>query len=134
MKLTTGVAAAAFSLAAFPVGAQPADFSSMDVKGTPSVIVTDRSGNETTGRLVVWTPLSVVVDSKGVKRPFTPAEAVRIDSRRDSLKNGIIIGAAFGASRWFHLRLSQRPELVQWTACRPDACWNDNLGRHRRRH
>lgn len=97
MKLTTGVAFVALVFAAVPAAAQAPDFSGMNVKGTPRVIVTDLSGNETTGRLVVWMPSSIVVDSRGTKRTFTPADAVRIDGRRDSLRNGIIIGAAFGA-------------------------------------
>src|SRR5688572_13350246 len=96
MKIITGLVWLGLAIASTPATAQPADFSSMDVSGTPRVIVTDRSGGETTGRLVVWLPSSIVVDTNGAKRSFTPAEAVRIDRRGDSLKQGMIIGAALG--------------------------------------
>ncbi len=96
MKLITGLMLGGLALAAVPAAAQT-DFSRMDVEGTPRVIVTDLSGNETAGRLVVWTPSSIVVETRGTKRTFTPADAFRIDRRGDSLKTGIIIGAAFGA-------------------------------------
>jgi hypothetical protein len=96
MKLIAGLILGGLAIAAVPAAAQT-DFSSMDVKGTPRVTVTDLSGEETTGRLVVWIPSSIVVDAGGSKRTFTPTEAVRIEGRRDSLRNGIIIGAALGA-------------------------------------
>lgn len=97
MKLTTGVMCLGLVFATAPASAQTEDFSGMNVNGTPRVIVTDRSGQETRGRLVSWTASSIVLDTNGTKRTFASGEAVRVDLRGDSLKNGIIIGAAFGS-------------------------------------
>jgi hypothetical protein len=67
-------------------------------EGTPRVIVTDGSGKETTGRLIRWTDSAIVLNTGGVERTFSPGEARRVDLRGDSLRNGFLIGAAFG---WF---------------------------------
>ena len=97
MKRTINGVVLGLVFAAVPAAAQPADFAGIDVKGAPRVIVTDRSGQETSGRLVGWTASSVVLDTNGARRTYLPDEAVRIDLRGDSLKNGAMIGAAVGA-------------------------------------
>ena len=96
MRTITGFVCLVMAIGAGPAAAQTIDFSGMNVNGTPRVIVTDLSGEETEGRLIVWTPSSIVVDSNGTKRPFTPAEAVRVDRRGDSVKEGFFILAGLG--------------------------------------
>ena len=97
MKLTTSAVGFGLVFAATSAAAQPADFSGTNAKGAPRVIVTDQAGQEARGRLVSWTPAAIVLDANGAKRTYSPGEAVRIDLRGDSLKNGMMIGAAVGA-------------------------------------
>ena len=98
MKLIIGIGVVfgGLAISAPPAAAQTADFSDMNAKGAPRVIVTDQSGQETRGRLVSWTPAAIVLDANGAKRAYSPGEAVRVDLRGDSVKNGMIIGAAVG--------------------------------------
>ena len=65
--------------------------------GTPRVIVTDRTGRETTGRLIRWTDAAIVLRTGAGERTFSTGEARRVDLRGDSLRNGFLIGAAFGS-------------------------------------
>ena len=65
--------------------------------GTPRVIVTDRTGNETTGRLIRWTDSTIVLRTRAGERTFPRGEARRVDLRGDSLRNGFLIGAVFGS-------------------------------------
>lgn len=85
-----------FALAAIPAGAQTAD-NPPQLKGGPRVIVTDRLGQETAGRLVNWTGSSIVIRTNGIERTYASGEAIRVDLRNDSLKNGFLIGAAVGS-------------------------------------
>jgi hypothetical protein len=62
-----------------------------------SVYVLDDTGVETSGRLVGLTPESLVLLVGHSERRFAFEEVVRIQ-KRDSLKNGTIIGAAVGAA------------------------------------
>lgn len=77
-----------------PLRAQ--DFSTVQVKGMPTVYVEDRSGREVEGKLVSLTESALTVNIDGLTRTFTPAEVTKVDRRGDSLKNGALIGAAVG--------------------------------------
>jgi hypothetical protein len=72
------------------------DFSTVQLKGMPTVYVEDRNGREVEGKLVSLTESALTINIDGVTRTFTPAEVTKVDRRGDSLKNGAIIGAAFG--------------------------------------
>ena len=93
---------AAFALALIVLGAandaiaQSPVFEGLQLKGLPVVYVTERTGRETAGRLVSLTESALVVNVSGADQTFNPADVVRIERRGDSLKNGAIIGAAFG--------------------------------------
>lgn len=80
-------------------GAQ--DFSTVQLKGMPTVYVEDRSGREVEGRLVSLTESALTINIAGVTRTFTPAEVTKVDRRGDSLKNGALIGAAIGVFTGF---------------------------------
>jgi hypothetical protein len=97
MKLTTAFAVLGLAIAAAPAGAQTADPPPAPLKGTPRVIVTDRMGQEARGRLIKWTGASIVIRTNGGERTYAPGEALRVDLRSDSLKNGFLIGAAVGS-------------------------------------
>lgn len=60
-----------------------------------TVYVFDRSGIETTGKLLGLTPDSLVLLVADGERRFDLADVVRIQ-KRDSIKNGTLIGAAVG--------------------------------------
>lgn len=60
-----------------------------------TVYVVDRSGLETTGKLLGLSPDSLVLLVAGVERRFDRADVARIQ-KRDTLKNGTLIGAAVG--------------------------------------
>jgi hypothetical protein len=82
-----------------PVTAQIPDQSNQSygkVKGFPIVYVTDALGSETKGRLVSWIGSEIVLQTGAGPRTFKPGEAVRIDLRGDSLKNGALIGLGVG--------------------------------------
>lgn len=82
-----------------PVAAQIPDQSYQsygNVKGFPIVYVTDAVGRETKGKLVSWIGSEIVLQTSAGPRTFTPGEAVRLDLRGDSLKNGALIGLAVG--------------------------------------
>ena len=95
MKLKTRLTLG-FVLAAGLAQAQTTD-TPPPFDGTPRVIVTDRAGNETTGRLIRWTDSTIVLRTGGVERTFSSGDARRVDLRGDSLRNGFLIGAVFGS-------------------------------------
>jgi hypothetical protein len=68
------------------------------VKGFPGVFVTDAQGSETKGKLVSWTGSEIVLQTDIGPRIFKPGEAVRLDLRGDSVKNGALIGLAVGVA------------------------------------
>jgi hypothetical protein len=72
------------------------DFSTVQLKGMPTVYVEDRNGREVEGKLVSLTESALTINIDGVTRTFTPAEVTKVDRRGDSLKNGALIGAAVG--------------------------------------
>jgi hypothetical protein len=63
-----------------------------------TVYVLDRSGAETEGLLVSLTDSVVVVSTARAERTFPLIDVVRIQRKGDSLKNGALIGAAFGGA------------------------------------
>ena len=79
-----------------PVAAQPPDPYYGEVQRFPSVYVLDAQGIETKGRLVNWTGSQIVLQTDIGQRIFKPGEAVRLDLRGDSLKNGALIGLGVG--------------------------------------
>jgi hypothetical protein len=96
MRFITGVVVCALANAAAPASAQT-DFSGVRPKGLPTVYVMDRQGQETKGKVVSWTDSAIVLRiDAGRTRTFQAGEAVRIDLRGDSLKNGALIGAGVG--------------------------------------
>jgi hypothetical protein len=62
-----------------------------------TVYVLDRSGIETTGKLLGLSPDSLVILVADAERRFDVADVARIQ-KRDSLKNGTLIGAAVGVA------------------------------------
>src|SRR5436190_5057224 len=66
------------------------------VKGFPIVYVMDALGSETKGKLVSWMASEIVLQTDSGQRVFKPGEAVRMDLRGDSLKNGALIGLGVG--------------------------------------
>ena len=81
-----------------PAAAQTSAPPPPTVRGTPTVYVTDTSGRETRGKLIKWDAAAIVLQTGSTTRTFAPGEAVRVDLRGDSLKNGAIFGAVVGAA------------------------------------
>jgi hypothetical protein len=82
-----------------PVAAQIPDQSYQPndkVKGFPIVYVTDGFGRETKGKLLSWVGSEIVLQTGDGSRTYKPGEAVRVDLRGDSLKNGALIGLGVG--------------------------------------
>lgn len=100
MKLITSLVVVVLVCIAAAARAQTFDAPQTPMKGAPRVIVTDSTGQETIGRLVSWTPGSIVIKSKGADRTYAAGEVVRVDLRDDSLRNGFLIGAVLGALPW----------------------------------
>ena len=97
LLLCTGLVVFALATAAAPASAQSADFFGVQPKGLPTVYVMDRQGQETKGKIVSWTDSAVVLRvDNGATHTFKTGEAVRIDLRGDSLKNGALTGAGVG--------------------------------------
>jgi hypothetical protein len=62
-----------------------------------TVYVLDRSGTETSGKLLGLNPDSLVLLVDGTERRFDMATVARVQ-KRDSLKNGTIVGAIVGVA------------------------------------
>ena len=65
--------------------------------GAQTVYVTEASGKETKGRIVSWTDSTIVLQTGKTTKSFAEGEAIRVDLKGDSLKNGALIGAGVGA-------------------------------------
>ena len=96
MKLSTSFVVLGLVFASAPAAAQTADSAQEPLKGAPRVIVTDRAGQEATGRLIRWSASTIVIRTDNGERTYAPGEAIRLDLRHDSLKNGFLIGASIG--------------------------------------
>ena len=69
-----------------------------------TVFVVDASGRETRGRVEALSGLILVVAVESSRRQFTVADVQRIDRRRrDSVRNGLLVGAGLGALAGFGL-------------------------------
>jgi hypothetical protein len=66
------------------------------VKGFQIVYVTDALGSETKGKLLSWIGSEIVLETGDGSRTYKPGEAVRMDLRGDSLKNGALVGLGVG--------------------------------------
>jgi len=82
-----------------PAHAQPSldRWAGFDVKELQTIYVRDTAGIETAGRLLQLNSDSLVVLAGGVERRFEPGDVVRLQ-KRDSLRNGTLIGLAVGAA------------------------------------
>jgi len=84
-------------LIAAPAAAQQTTSAAgLRTEGLPTVFVQDDRG-ETEGKLLRLDPQSVLVLVDGQEQTFELSGVRRIQKRGDSLKNGAIAGAAFGA-------------------------------------
>ena len=95
MKLLPMTLVFALWILPLPAGAQTVD--APKVKGFPVVYVTESSGKETTGRIVSWTDSTIVLKTDMTTKSFAEGEAIRVDLKGDSVKNGALIGAGVGA-------------------------------------
>lgn len=88
-----------FVLISSPAFAQAAatSFAHIRLEGLPTIYVQDQTGRETEGKLSSFTESALVLNVNGTLRTFAPAEVRRVQRKGDSLKNGTIIGLAFGA-------------------------------------
>ena len=63
-----------------------------------TVRVTEKSGEQTTGRIDALTPLSLRLAVKATRRDFEQSAVTRIERRsQDSVRDGVFLGAAAGA-------------------------------------
>ena len=73
-----------------------------------TVYVVDTSGEETKGRIVGLTDLALTLKFDDTRQQFALADVARVEQRkRDSVRNGVLIGAAVGALAGFTLGKSQ---------------------------
>jgi len=81
-----------------PAQAQPTldRWAGLESKRLQEIYVRDVEGTETSGRLLQINPVSLVILAGGVERRFDADEVIRVQ-KRDSLKNGTLIGLAIGA-------------------------------------
>jgi hypothetical protein len=84
-------------LAPAAVQAQTAGWSKLDGSRQSVVYVQDDAGVETKGRLLRIDPGSLVIEVDGAERQYEAARVRRVQ-KRDSFRNGAIIGAVFGAA------------------------------------
>jgi hypothetical protein len=89
---------ALFGLTSSPAFAQAAatSFTNIRLEGLPAIYVQDQAGRETEGTLVSFTESALVLTVNGMTQTFAPSQVRRIQRKGDSLKNGTIIGLAFG--------------------------------------
>lgn len=96
MRFLTVLGVIACCCVAMPAGAQ-AGFSNVDVKGLPTIYVTDRAGHEVKGKLVSLTDAAIGVRLEDMTlRTFNQDEVSLVEKRGDSLKNGTLIGLGVG--------------------------------------
>ena len=91
------VMSACVALLAFvhPAQAQPT-FADVKPSGLPTVFVTDRAGQETSGKLIKITDQDITIAANGVEKTFRADEVSLIERKGDSLKNGTIAGLVVG--------------------------------------
>jgi hypothetical protein len=80
------------------VMAQPStSWAGLKTSDLQTVFLLDRSGVETTGKLLAINPDSLLLLVDGDQRRFEIAEVARLQ-KRDSLRNGAIVGAVVGVA------------------------------------
>lgn len=86
-------------LAPSPAAAQPvaATFADLRVAPGSSVVVTDREGHETAGRVASLSGATLSLIIEGREQAFAEADTFRISRDGDSLKNGAVWGLGVGA-------------------------------------
>ena len=101
-------ATAAFLLLTIAVEAQSIrTLEDLATLGT-TVYVVDTSGEETKGRIVGLTDLALTLKFDDTRQQFALADVARVERRkRDSVRNGVLIGAVGGALAGFTLGKSQ---------------------------
>jgi len=98
------VATAAVLLLATTATAQ--SFAALEKQTTlgSTLYVVDNAGEETKGRLVTLSDLSLTLQVDGARQQFALADVARVErQKRDSVRNGVLIGAAVGALAGFTL-------------------------------
>lgn len=95
MRVVTVLRMLVYCCLAVPASAQ-VTFANIRTQALPTVYVLDRAGHETAGQLVSLGDLALVLKTATVTRTFEPSEVSRLDRKGDSLKNGTLIGLAFG--------------------------------------
>ncbi len=96
------VATAAVLLFATTATAQ--SFAALEKQTTPgsTVYVVDNAGEETKGRIVKLSDLSLTLQVHGTLQQFALADVARVErQKRDPVRNGVLIGAAVGALAGF---------------------------------
>lgn len=76
---------------------QDNSWNDLDPEDLSTVYVLDDTGQETTGELLRLDADGLVLLVEGAELRFEAEQAIRLDRRGDSLKNGLLIGAAIGA-------------------------------------
>src|SRR4051812_29429243 len=85
-------------LIAAPAAAQQATLDAgLQREGLPTVFVQDDRGAETRGKLLRLDQQSLAILVDGQERTFELSDVRKIQRKGDSLRNGAIIGALFGA-------------------------------------
>jgi len=78
-------------------------FKDLTAPGT-TIYVVDTSGEETKGRIVGLTDVALTLQVDGTRQQFAMADVARVErQKRDSVRNGVLIGAAVGALAGFTL-------------------------------
>ena len=105
-----------------PSGQQPvSSFEELKSRISPgeTVIVLDAAGREIRGRAASLSDASLTVTFDTTRRQFDAADVRRIDrQRRDSVRNGVLIGAAAGALAGFAMGKSlDSPDCARTSTC-----------------
>jgi len=98
--------AAAAALLLFATSATAQSFAALEDQAAlgTTLYVTDTAGEETRGRIVKLSDLSLTLQVDGTRQQFAMADIARVERRkRDSVRNGVLIGAAAGALAGFTL-------------------------------
>jgi hypothetical protein len=100
MRFVTLLAVLGCCGAAAPASAQAtsaqATFGQVRAKGTPTVYVTDRAGQDTQGQLITFSESEITIKTGALTKTFTADQVSLIERKGDSRKNGAIIGAVIG--------------------------------------
>ena len=110
--LSCAAAAAAQPPEGSPAGQSIPSFQELrnDVRPGDTLYVVDAQGEETKGRLTNILDAAIMLDVDGTRRRFSIDSISQIDrTRRDSVKNGVLIGLATGAIAGYALGRAVAP-------------------------